>query len=43
MSGPEISEAEHEVVTHLERPVVAKRCRLGGSTWAPRTSPRTRK
>jgi hypothetical protein len=33
MSGPEISEAGHEVVTHQERPVVAKPCRLSGSAW----------
>ena len=36
-SGPDISEEEHEVVLHEERPVVEKEpFRWSGSGWTPR-------
>ena len=43
LSGPAISEEEHEVTLHAERPVVAKEpSRSSGSAWAPRPSPSSR-
>ena len=42
-SGPDITESEHEVTLHAERPVVTpRRCRWSGSGWARRPSPSSR-
>jgi uncharacterized protein (TIGR02271 family) len=44
MAGVDITEAEHHVTLHAERPVVERKpSRWSGSGWAPRRSPKSRK